>query len=123
MAKKRPPFRKQKIEPTYTTPEELFAKLPNRANTHGYLRGPQADALRDYASLKDKCDIACELPTGTGKTTVGLLIAEWRRRQTGDRVAYLTLTNQLAKQVLREAVKLGINCANLAGTKDARRCQ
>lgn len=120
MEKKRPQFRKAKATQTYATPEELFAKLPNRAKTHGYLRGPQADALRDYANLMDNSDIACELPTGTGKTTVGLLIAEWRRRQTGEKVAYLTLTNQLAKQVLREAQKLGIECADLTGTKDTR---
>ncbi|HEY4696723.1 MAG TPA: DEAD/DEAH box helicase [Candidatus Peribacteraceae bacterium] len=120
MEKKRPPFRKPKAVPTYATPEELFAKLPNRAKSHGYLRGPQADALRDYVNLQDKSDIACELPTGTGKTTVGLLIAEWRRRQTGERVAYLTLTNQLAQQVLREAEKLGVECADLTGTKDTR---
>lgn len=120
MEKKRPELRKQKVAQSYATPEELFAKLPNRAKSHGYLRGPQTDALRDYIRFKDKTDIACELPTGTGKTTVGLLIAEWRRRQTGERVAYLTLTNQLAKQVLREAESLGIDCANLIGTKETR---
>lgn len=120
MEKKRPEFRKARVAQSYATPEELFAKLPNRAKSHGYLRGPQTDALRDYIRLKDKSDIACELPTGTGKTTVGLLIAEWRRRQSGERVAYLTLTNQLAKQVLREANNLGIECANLTGTKETR---
>ncbi|MHB1144683.1 MAG: DEAD/DEAH box helicase [Thiobacillus sp.] len=120
MEKKRPEFRKAKASQSYESPEELFAKLPNRAKSHGYLRGPQTDALRDYIKLQDKTDIACELPTGTGKTTVGLLIAEWRRRQTGERVAYLTLTNQLAKQVLREAESLGIDCANLIGTKETR---
>lgn len=120
MEKKRPEFRKPKATQSYETPEELFAKLPNREKSHGYLRGPQTDALRDYMKLKDKTDIACELPTGTGKTTVGLLIAEWRRRQAGERVAYLTLTNQLARQVLREASNLGIDCADLTGTKETR---
>lgn len=120
MENKRPEFRKPKVAQSYETPEELFSKLPNRAKSHGYLRGPQTDALRDYIKLQDKSDIACELPTGTGKTTVGLLIAEWRRRQTGEKVAYLTLTNQLAKQVLREAENLGIECANLIGTKETR---
>ncbi|MBY0483103.1 DEAD/DEAH box helicase [Nitrosomonas sp.] len=120
MEKSRPQFRKPKAAQTYATPEELFAKLPNRAKSHGYLRGPQADALRDYTNLQDKSNIACELPTGTGKTIVGLLIAEWRRRQTSERVAYLTLTNQLAMQVLREAKNLGIDCANLIGSKETR---
>lgn len=76
MENKRPEFRKPKVAQSYETPEELFSKLPNRAKSHGYLRGPQTDALRDYIKLQDKSDIACELPTGTGKTTVGLLIAE-----------------------------------------------
>lgn len=120
MENRRPQFRKPKVSQTYATPEELFSKLPNRARTHGYLRGQQVDALRDYMVLSDKSDIACELPTGTGKTTVGLLIAEWRRRQTGERVAFLTLTNQLAKQVIREAERLGIDCADLTGSKETR---
>ena len=120
MPNKRPSFRKPKSPPTFDSPEELFSKLPNRARTHGYLRGPQADALREYATFSDKIDIAFELPTGTGKTMVGLLVAEWRRRLTTEKVAYLALTNQLAKQVLREAAQLGIVCADLTGTKDTR---
>jgi len=120
MREKRPTFRKPKAPQTYGSPEELFANLPNREKTHGYLRGPQTDALRDYVRLKDKSDIACELPTGTGKTAVGLLIAEWNRRRTNEKAAYLTLTNQLAKQVMHEAEKLGVEYTNLIGTKDTR---
>ena len=37
---------------------------------------------------------------------VGLLIDDWQRRRTGKPVAYLTLTNQLARQVLDEAETL-----------------
>ena len=120
MNKERPAFRKPKGPQTYSSAEELFTKLPNRAGSHGYLRGPQADALRDYDRLQSESDIAFELPTGTGKTVVGLLIAEWRRRLHGEKVAYLTLTNQLAKQVLKEAEKLGIDCADMTGSKDTR---
>lgn len=40
----------------------------------------QADVLRIYAETHvDDHDVALELPTGSGKTLVGLLIAEWRR--------------------------------------------
>jgi hypothetical protein len=118
---KRPSFKKAKTLPAYDSPEELFGKLSNRAKTHGYLRAPQGDALREYVTHKTLADIAFELPTGTGKTLVGLLVAEWRRRTAKGRVAYLTLTNQLAKQVLSEAQKLGFDCADLTGTKDTRR--
>jgi hypothetical protein len=122
MTTPRPSFRKPKAMQAYDSPEELFGKLPNRAQSHGYLRGPQVDALRDYIMLPvETANVAMELPTGTGKTTVGLLIAEWCRRRSGKRVAYLTLTNQLAGQVLIEAEKLGLNCADLRGKKANRR--
>jgi hypothetical protein len=117
---KRPSFKRGKAAQAYNSPEELFGKLSNRAKTHGYLRAPQGDALREYVKHQKDTDIAFELPTGTGKTMVGLLIAEWRRRNSGGRVAYLTLTNQLAMQVLVEAEKLGFECADLTGTKKTR---
>ncbi|HKQ97772.1 MAG TPA: DEAD/DEAH box helicase [Candidatus Polarisedimenticolia bacterium] len=120
MSPERPSFKKPKSRSAYESPEELFSKLPNRSKTHGYLRGPQADALREYLKRAADRDIALELPTGTGKTLVGLLIAEWCRRRSSQKVAYLTLTNQLAKQVLEEAARLGIPCADLRGTKETR---
>jgi len=84
------------------------------------LRGPQQDVLREYAEkYANSSDVAFELPTGTGKTAVGLVIAEWKRLSL-DKVAYLSLTNQLAGQVLEESKRLGIPCADLRGTKDTR---
>jgi hypothetical protein len=104
----------------YATPEELFYKLSGRAKSHGYLRGPQQDVLREYADKHQKtADLAFELPTGTGKTTVGLLVAEWWRTQSR-KVAYLSLTNQLAGQVLEEAKRLKIAFADVRGTKETR---
>src|ERR1700730_5777724 len=105
----RPPFKP--VRPTstpHTTPEELFYKLSGRQSTHGYLRGPQQDVLREYADTHaGTSDVAFELPTGTGKTAVGLLLAEWKR-QSHNKVAYLSLTNQLAGQVLEESKRLCI---------------
>lgn len=72
---KRPKFRSAKASLTHQTPEELFYKLSGRAKSHGYLRGPQQDVLREYAEKHFKSsDVAFELPTGTGKTAVGLLV-------------------------------------------------
>lgn len=117
----RPPFKPVKPSAsTYTTPEELFYKLSSRESTHGYLRGPQQDVLREYAEkYANASDVAFELPTGTGKTAVGLVVAEWKRLSP-NKVAYLSLTNQLAGQVLEESKRLGIPCADLRGTKDTR---
>src|SRR5438132_12168873 len=94
----------------HASPEDLFYKLSGRETTHGYLRGPQQDVLREYAEKHVRAlNLAFELPTGTGKTVVGLLIGEWKRGA-GSKVAYISLTNQLAGQVLKEAAKLGIAC-------------
>ena len=101
------------------TPEELWYELP-RKQSHTYPRGQQQDVLRDYAEVQDRPDIALELPTGTGKTTVGLVIGEWRRRRNRKPVAYLTVTNQLAHQVMAEAEALGIATADLTGGRATR---
>ena len=118
--KKRPGFRKVKAKAGFKNPEELFYSLQGREKSHGYLRGPQQDVLRNYTEISNVSDVAFELPTGTGKTAVGLLIAEWRRRQTKSRVAYLTLTNQLAQQVMEEARRLDIDYADLTGSREER---
>jgi superfamily II DNA or RNA helicase len=99
----RPGFKPVKPTAVHASPEELFYKLSGRTKSHGYLRGPQQDVLREYVEKHAAdSDVAFELPTGTGKTAVGILIAEWRR-VAGNKVAYLSLTNQLAAQVLSEA--------------------
>jgi hypothetical protein len=116
---KLPPFKKSQQAKTAATPEEVFFAL-TRSKSHGYLRGQQQDVLREYAAKGTKAtDVAFELPTGTGKTTVGLLLAEWKRRA-GEKVAYLTLNNQLAAQVLAEAGKIGVPVADLRGDKTTR---
>ncbi|MBD8205179.1 DEAD/DEAH box helicase [Microbacterium sp. CFBP 8790] len=65
--------------------------------------------MREYhqAHLEDP-DVALELPTGSGKTLVGLLIAEWRRRKYQHRVVYACPTKQLALQVAEAAERQGI---------------
>lgn len=117
---KRPSFKKPLPVGTTGTPEELFYALSGRAKSHAYLRGPQQDVLREYADYTLAPDVAFELPTGSGKTTVGLLIAEWHRRHSKTRTAFLTLTNQLAAQVIGEANALGIAVADLRGNKERR---
>jgi hypothetical protein len=64
--------------------------------------------------LKSK-DLAFEMPTGSGKTLVGCLIAEWRRRSKSERVAYLAPTRQLAQQAARHANLYGVPAVDLTG--------
>lgn len=101
---------------TPSDPETLFLSLRGRAPEIRHLWSHQADLLRSY---HEECcnihDVAVELPTGAGKTLVGLLIAEWRRQSLGTRVAYLCPTTQLAQQVGSQADDYGIQAHVLVG--------
>jgi hypothetical protein len=79
----------------------------------------QADLLRNYMAVHSKhADIALQLPTGSGKTLVGLLIAEWRRRKYSERVVYLCPTRQLVNQVAEQATqKYGIDLHSFTGKR------
>ncbi len=91
-------------------PELLFHDLRNRSPDIQHLWAHQADLIRAYSQnhLNTK-DISFELPTGTGKTLIGLLLGEWRRVFFEERVLYLCPTRQLAHQVHNQASKYGIN--------------
>ena len=74
--------------------------------------------LRNYMDHVDNRDVALELPTGSGKTLVGLLIAEWRRRTKRERCVLLCPTKQLVHQVVEQAKeKYGINALDFSGSK------
>jgi len=75
--------------------------------------------LRAYvANAVNAKDVALQLPTGSGKTLVGLLIGEWFRRKNQERVVYLCPTVQLVNQVVEQAKqKYGIKSIAFTGSK------
>jgi superfamily II DNA or RNA helicase len=80
------------------SPVLMFRDLKRDQNIK-FLWGHQEKTLDSYfQSYRDASDIAIELPTGTGKTLVGLLIGEYRRRALDERVAFLCSTRQLCAQ-------------------------
>lgn len=99
------------------SPDKLFLDLPRRKYTG--LLDHQGQMLRTYAKAgADRTDVALQLPTGSGKTLVGLLIAEWRRRKFRERVVYLCPTRQLVNQVVEEArTKYGLDVDGFTGTQ------
>lgn len=111
-------FRRQQKKVTVSpTPEALFGDLPKNPQRVPALWGHQTDQLRAYFdSYVEKSNVAIELPTGSGKTLVGLLISEWRRRSKGERVVYACPTTQLAEQTAISATKQGIEVALLTGS-------
>ena len=98
-------------------PEALFRDL-RRRKVPGLL-SHQADLLRSYMEVHSShADIALQLPTGSGKTLVGLLVAEWRRRKYGERVVYLCPTRQLVNQVADQAIsKYGLDLHAFTGSR------
>ena len=96
-------------------PDMLFLDLPRR-KIPGVLPH-QLELMQNYAeSAVDESDVALQLPTGSGKTLVGLLIGEWRRRKFNERVVYLAPTKQLVNQIAEQAVeKYGLNVEAFVG--------
>lgn len=97
------------------TPDRLFRDLTRRRLPD--VLPHQAEIMRRYAAeAVDRPDVALQLPTGSGKTLVGLLIAEWRRRKFRERIVYLCPTKQLVNQVAAEAhEKYGLSVATFIG--------
>ncbi len=87
---------------TETFAERLARQAPDAFP--GGLRLAQDNVLSQYAALPDTdtADVGIELPTGEGKTLIGLLLADWALDE-GMTVAYLTGTKQLTQQVLEQA--------------------
>lgn len=111
--------RSKKVQQQFETPEEMYLRggLPRTGDAVSSLWIHQGDVLRAYAEKhQDTADIALELPTGTGKTLPGLLIAEWVRRKAAGPVLYATPTKQLARQVLATAHDEGVPARLLVGS-------
>lgn len=99
------------------SPESLFRDIKTKK-----VNGPladQADLWRIYQEKAlDKPDVALQLPTGGGKTLVGVVLAEWRRMKYKERIVFLCPTKQLVHQVVEQAVnQYGIKVHGFTGKK------
>ncbi|MDB1086181.1 DEAD/DEAH box helicase family protein [Streptomyces sp. ACA25] len=97
------------------SPMALFKQLERRPEAPDKLHARQRSVLGAYMEKLGSKDLAFEMPTGSGKTLVGCLIAEWRRRSKNERVAYLAPTRQLAQQAARLAELYGVPAVDLTG--------
>lgn len=99
------------------SPESLFRDVKTK-KIAGAL-ADQADLWREYQEKAlDVADVALQLPTGGGKTLVGLVVAEWRRQKFGERTLFLCPTRQLVNQVVDQAVNTyGLKVHGFTGSK------
>lgn len=93
--------------------------------TFRVLRAEQTDVLLAVRQMHTQTpDLAIELPTGSGKTLIALLLAH-EVMDRGDSAVYLAPTRQLANQAAEEATRLGLAAdvmeAPLAAITAARR--
>src|SRR5690554_4471226 len=102
-----------------TSPDQLFRELPRRK--YPDVLPHQQSIMQRYAEeAEDRPDVALQLPTGSGKTLVGLLIAEWRRRKYGEKIVYLCPTKQLVNQAVEQAEgKYGLTVLGFTGKKSS----
>jgi hypothetical protein len=101
------------------SPEKILLQLPRRKIPSVLLH--QGQIMQRYVSEAQAAqDVALQLPTGSGKTLVGLLIGEWRRRKNTERVVYLCPTRQLVNQVTAQAEgQYGLSVHGFTGPKAA----
>lgn len=110
-------FRLNKSEVNnFNTPQEMYDDYKNKKIEGIY--DYQSKMIDLYMKNADtESDIALELPTGTGKTLVGLLISEFRRRKYNEKVIYLCPNNQLVNQVLEYSTEYyGIKAVGFTGS-------
>lgn len=102
---------------TPDSPEKLLLELPRRKIPTVLLH--QGETMRSYAKdFVEEKNVAIQLPTGSGKTLVALLIAEWRRRKRKERIVYLCPTKQLVNQVVHQANEIyGLDVQGFTGSK------
>jgi hypothetical protein len=99
-----------------TDPEQLFRLLSGASGAPAGLWVHQAEILREWHSnFSTTRDVAIELPTGAGKTLVGALIGEYRRRTADERVVYVCATRQLARQIYERLSTYGVPTVLLIG--------
>jgi replicative superfamily II helicase len=99
------------------SPEKILLELPRRKIPGVLLH--QGQMMQQYARRgQEASDVAMQLPTGSGKTLVGLLIGEWLRRKNNERVVFLCPTRQLVHQVVAQAEKqYGLSVHGFVGSK------
>ena len=105
---------RKKEEFSYSSPQEMY-----QDNKLKKIMGPldyQSDMLTLYNENIGKKTVALELPTGSGKTLVGLLIGEYRRRKNKEKILFLCPTNQLVNQVVEQSnMKYGLKAIAFCG--------
>ncbi|HEY5063383.1 MAG TPA: helicase C-terminal domain-containing protein [Xanthobacteraceae bacterium] len=97
---------------TVTDPQKLFQALPAKEKKYAYLRDVQGDVLGKWFLAEKQKDTVIKMNTGSGKTTVGLLLLKSSLNESVYPAAYFAPDNYLCSQVEAEANALGLKFTN-----------
>ena len=98
------------VGPKPTEPQALFNTLTLRGSVEN-LWGPQTAALAEWHAHRSEPDVTIEMPTGGGKTLVGLLVAQSIVNEGKGKVLYVCPNNQLVEQTAAKAREVGLTVA------------
>ena len=98
-------------------PRKIFNSLvkPEGVNE---LYASQGDVLERWFGSRTQADRIIKLPTGGGKSLVGLLIAQSTLNELGLPALYVVPTRQLVKQVCEEANRFGLAAEPYVSAKE-----
>ena len=100
-------MRRAKAKAPPVSPREIFTRLPKPPGIND-LYASQAEVLDEWLKRRPEKDLVLKLPTGGGKTLVGLLIGQSALNEKKGPVAYFAPTTQLVQQALDKGVEYGI---------------
>lgn len=99
---------RQKLNNTNSIkPVEIFSAL-SRSNKYSYLRNVQSEVLEQWFEKRTSKDTIVKMNTGSGKTTVALLILKSCLAEKKGKAVYVVPDNYLMEQANKEAQDLGI---------------
>lgn len=102
-------IRPSRKEAAVIDPIDLFQRLKISDKNINDLWLAQGDALREWNTSRKASDVAITLNTGSGKTLVGLLIAQSLTNETRGKVLYACSSIQLVEQTRDKAIGYGLS--------------
>lgn len=93
---------------TAIPPRDIFTALPNKDTKFQYPRDVQAEVWEKWFNIRNEPTTVIKMNTGSGKTSVGLIILKSCINEGVGPVVYLVPDKYLVEQVIAEANYLGI---------------
>jgi hypothetical protein len=93
---------------TVADPQKIFQALPGKNKKYAYLRDVQGEVLAKWFGSAKQKDTLIKMNTGSGKTTVGLLLLKSSLNEGVYPAAYFAPDTYLCSQVEAEAKALGL---------------